>query len=120
MKLWIARDKHIPDGTFPYPEDFNGNLFLYGNEPYIEKYTSREGVWTCKREEFIELDYKLFPEITFENSPQEVELKLVNNSKNMTIECYDCHELINYTEDDIIDGWSVKCHCCGEKISILE
>jgi DNA-directed RNA polymerase subunit RPC12/RpoP len=38
----------------------------------------------------------------------------------MTVECYDCHELINYTENDIIDGWSVKCPCCGEKISILE
>ena len=78
MKLWIARDKHIPDGTFPYPEDFNGELYLYGSEPYIKKNTSREGIWTCKREEFIELDYRLFPEVTFENSPQEVELKLVN------------------------------------------
>ena len=41
MKLWIARDKHIPDrtfpGTFPYPEGFNGYLFLYGSEPYIKK-----------------------------------------------------------------------------------
>jgi Zn finger protein HypA/HybF involved in hydrogenase expression len=59
-----------------------------------------------------------FPEITFENSPQEVEIRLVN-SKNMTVECYDCHELINYTEDDIIEGWCVKCPCCGEEISIL-
>ena len=45
----------------------------------LKKNAAREGVWTCKREEFIELDYKLFPEVTFENSPQEVELKLVNN-----------------------------------------
>lgn len=78
MKLWIARDKHIPDGTFPYLEGFNGDLYLYGSKPYIKKKnTPREGVWTCKREEFIELDYRLFPEVTFENSPQEVELKLV-------------------------------------------
>ena len=77
MKLWIARDKHIPDGTFPYPEGFNGDLYLYGSEPYIKKNVAREGIWTCKREEFIELDYKLFPEVTFENSPMEVELKLI-------------------------------------------
>ena len=78
MELWIARDKHIPDGTFPYPEGFNGDLYLYSSEPYIKKNTSRDGIWTCKQEEFIELDYKLFPEVTFENSPQKVKLKLVN------------------------------------------
>lgn len=37
----------------------------------------------------------------------------------MTIECYDCHEVINFTEDDVIEGWYVKCPCCGEEISIL-
>ena len=41
------------------------------------------------------------------------------NNENMIIECYDCHEVINFTEDDIIDGWYVICPCCGEKISIL-
>lgn len=40
-------------------------------------------------------------------------------SENLVIECYDCHEVIKYTEDDIIDGWYVKCPCCGEEISIL-
>lgn len=44
MKFWIARDKYIPDGTFPYPERFNGNLFLYGSEPYIDKNAAKEGV----------------------------------------------------------------------------
>ena len=86
MKLWIARDKHIPDGTFPYPEGFNGELYLYGSEPDIKKNVAREGIWTCKREEFIELDYKLFPEVTFENSPQEVELKLVTKKMKIEIE----------------------------------
>ena len=37
----------------------------------------------------------------------------------MTIECYDCHEVINFTEDDVIEGWCVKCPRCGEEISIL-
>ena len=43
----------------------------------LKKNILKEGVWTCKNEEFIELDYRLFPEVTFENSPQEVEFKLV-------------------------------------------
>ena len=41
------------------------------------------------------------------------------NNENMIIECYDYHEVINFTEDDIIDGWYVICPCCEEKISIL-
>ena len=31
MKLWIARDKHIVDGTFPYPEGFNGDDVVDGD-----------------------------------------------------------------------------------------
>lgn len=58
MKLWIARDN---DGT----------LLIHFYEPIID------GL------EWISLDYRiidknLFPEVTFENSPQEVELKLKN------------------------------------------
>lgn len=41
------------------------------------------------------------------------------NHKHMTIECYDCHEVINFTEDDVIENWYVKCPCCGEEISLL-
>ena len=41
------------------------------------------------------------------------------NNENMIIECYDCHKVINFTEDDIIDDWYVICPCCGEKLSIL-
>lgn len=57
MKFWIARDK---DGT----------LLIHLYEPIID------GL------EWISLDYRiidknLFPEVTFENSPHEVELKLV-------------------------------------------
>lgn len=47
------------------------------------------------------------------------DIELDMNNKTMTIECYDCHEVINFTEDDIIEGWYVKCPCCGEEISIL-
>jgi hypothetical protein len=60
MKLWIARDK-------------DGGLFLYSKEPtlYGDYYDSPIGTL------FGELDNYIFPEVTFENSPQEVELKLV-------------------------------------------
>ena len=63
MKLWIARD-------------LNNRLYFYKDKPVREK------------DEFIpdpdkscyweELNKKKFPEVTFENSPQQVELKLVN------------------------------------------
>ena len=58
MKLWIARDE-------------DGDLYLYEREPirafdyFYSSYTS------------IRIDENLFPKVTFENSPQEVELKLV-------------------------------------------
>ena len=59
MKLWITRDK---DGT----------LLIHFYDPIID------GL------EWISLDYRiidkgLFPEVTFENSPQKVELKLIEN-----------------------------------------
>lgn len=41
------------------------------------------------------------------------------NDEYMTIVCYECHEVINFTEDDVIENWYVKCPRCGEGISIL-
>lgn len=58
MKLWIARDK-------------NGTLKLHESEPYCPYNT-----WHNGNQEW-HLDDDFFPEVTFENSPQEVELKLV-------------------------------------------
>ena len=53
MKLWIARD-------------FDKNLTLHFNRPtWIEKHE----YWYSDR--IIELDYTIFPEVTFENSPQQ-------------------------------------------------
>ena len=67
MKLWIARDK-------------DGGLFLYNYEPCKNKISGRftccikpNGAWS---EEY-ELNRHLLPEVTFENSPQQVEIKLV-------------------------------------------
>ena len=60
MRLWIARDK-------------DGLLYLYDHTPekrgeYFQTYAGYEDM---------PLDERMFPEVTFENSPQEVELKLV-------------------------------------------
>ena len=57
MKLWIARDR-----------DYKRQLFLY-----VDKPQSYEGIW-YSTSDIYEIDSRLFPEVTFENSPQEVEL----------------------------------------------
>lgn len=61
MKLWIARDK-------------NGALALYTEEPILYYNEYYAGPYKSQR---INLDENLFPEVTFENSPQVVEVKLV-------------------------------------------
>lgn len=66
MKFWIARDEY-------------GELTLHHNKPeYVYDEHYRMSSWSyggC----IGEIYEKLFPEITFENSPQEIELKLVSN-----------------------------------------
>ena len=61
MKLFIARDK-------------DGELYLYPSKPIKGDYR-----FTCGYvyEDYINLNGDEFTEITFENSPQEVKLKLV-------------------------------------------
>lgn len=72
LKIWIARDK---DGT----------LGLYKLEPILDldgeswALNSNAGVMY---KEFIEIDKDLFPQVTFENSPQQVEIKFKNNEKD--------------------------------------
>lgn len=62
MKLWIARDG-------------DGALFLFSVKPTKENdyWYEHSGYGYC----FAEIPNDVFPEVTFENSPQEVELKLV-------------------------------------------
>ena len=58
MKLWIARD-------------IDGGLYLFETKPFLDPYNdwdSDDNYWS--------IDEKQFPEVTFGNSPQEVELKL--------------------------------------------
>jgi len=62
MKLWIARDK-------------NKALFLYLKKPILDEIF--EDSWDYPNGCFGQLNENEFPEVTFENSPKEVEIKLV-------------------------------------------
>lgn len=67
MKLHIARD-----------EDGRLNLFDVKPQKFVP-HNSSGCVWTVPRGyvNHIMLSPKLYPEVTFENSPMEVELKLI-------------------------------------------
>lgn len=60
MKLWVARDR-------------SGILRIYYNHPKVNRRTQK----IISNGEYYEISINSFPEVTFENSPQEVELKLV-------------------------------------------
>ena len=60
MELWIARTK-------------SGKLGLYLFKPL---YSNTYDLWICKFGVLI-VDKKMFPEVTFENSPKRVEIKLL-------------------------------------------
>ena len=64
MKLWIARDDY--------------GLWLFINKP-VKTLINRDKYFIKRDNIIYHIDSKLFPEVTFENSPQEVEFKLVNN-----------------------------------------
>lgn len=63
MKMYIARDN-------------DGRLFLYPTKPKRCVYN-----FVCRyvNEDYMQMNCDSFPEVTFENSPMEVELKLVND-----------------------------------------
>ena len=66
MKLWIARDK-------------DSSLYLYDQRPVLNN-TLMNGVWESTNIDIwydYDIDNALFPEVTFENSPQQVEIKLI-------------------------------------------
>ena len=63
MKLWIARD-------------FSEELILYKEQP---SYNNKIKMWVGGGLPIGKLKGYSFPEVTFENSPREVEIKLVNN-----------------------------------------
>ena len=68
MKLWIARD-------------FDGVLNLYVTKPSLDSIDNMYYADSDMEDDYLNIDKELFPEVTFENSPQEVEFKLVENLK---------------------------------------
>lgn len=65
MKMWIARDKvGIGRGFAP-------KLAMYENKPFQSDI--KEGMFFCEGR-YVILHSRYFPEVTFENSPMEVEL----------------------------------------------
>lgn len=82
MKVWIARD-------------FDGGLYTFINKPWlqtVDKIWLDYPVyidWKDDSSYYEQLDCNLYPEITFENSPMQVELKLVENERIYVI-CNKC------------------------------
>ncbi len=67
MKFYIARD------------DDNA-LYLYTNKPYLDKTINKISIkryFMWDNGKCYELDNELFPEITVENSPQEIEINFL-------------------------------------------
>lgn len=67
LKLWIARDL-----------DDDLRLYFAGKPKRVIK--NHQGWWNGKNQK--QLDPKLFPEVTWENSPKQVELKLCNDGRS--------------------------------------
>ena len=63
MKMWIAREK-------------NDALYLNESKPTLQEVFANTWWWMCDKG-MMRIDDNLFPEVTFENSPQEVELELI-------------------------------------------
>jgi hypothetical protein len=64
MKLWIARD-------------LNNKLSLFSDKPKLKFiYIFGERIWKGDFVAAVKTD--LFPEVTFKNSPQEVEVNLIS------------------------------------------
>ena len=67
MKMWIARDRvGIANGFTP-------QLALFENKPFTSDV--KEGMWFTRGRYYV-LPEDRFPEVTFDNSPMEVELVL--------------------------------------------
>ena len=61
MKLWIARDS-------------NNALWFHNLKPRLEHNPILNIYYWISRGNYYEVDQDLFPEVTYENSPMEVEL----------------------------------------------
>ena len=94
--MQIARDKE-------------GTLRLFDNIPVKHE----EGYWTSQRGyNDIELDSRLFPGVTWENSPKKVDLveeDLVEKAcKWLDDNLYTTYDMFNNTGVDSVDGYTVE------------
>ena len=62
MKMWICREK-------------DNSLYCCESKPTIQEIFYESWMWMCDKG-MMRIDEDLFPEVTFENSPMEVELVL--------------------------------------------
>ena len=66
MKLWIARDS-------------DNALFGFDEKPYLVTDPSVDlKLWTTKNGQIVDFWEGLFPEVTFENSPKQIKIKLID------------------------------------------
>lgn len=73
MRLWIARDKNGSLSLYACkPEELDGCFYVHDGSARIDYGTRYVAGWYIDG-----INRNLFPEITYENSPQMVELNLV-------------------------------------------
>ena len=82
--MWIARDD-LKRSDFT-KKTKAGDLYLFVNKPVLR---SQYGMrfWAVDENEMedlgcVQLDPEMFPEVTFENSPVKVELKIKDNNES--------------------------------------
>lgn len=73
MKLWIARDKMAS-----YKDRDSYDVWIYTEKPYLSDIDDK--IFGCKKGDcwVIKDGNELFPDLTFENSPKQVELKIID------------------------------------------
>lgn len=76
MKLWIAREKNGSLRLYASkPIEIGGYFHIHDGYTRIDYGTRQVAGWYIDG-----INRKLFPEVTFENSPQQVELKLIKEN----------------------------------------
>ena len=82
--MWIARDD-LKRSDFT-KKTKAGDLYLFVNKPVLLSQYGRR-FWAVDENEMedligcVQLDPEMFPEVTYQNSPQKVEIRLVKNLK---------------------------------------
>lgn len=97
--MWIARDDY--------------GLWLFTNEP-VKTIINGDKYFFKRDNTRYSIDFNLFPEITFENSPKEVKFELVEKDliekacKWLDDNLYTTCDVFNNTGVDSVDGYTVE------------